>query len=52
MEPFIIDIDANDEKDFFLSAHEGEEFIMVLKGNWKSVMEKQLSPERRRYHLL
>lgn len=24
--------DANDEKDFFLSAHEGEEFIMVLKG--------------------
>lgn len=32
MEPFIIDIDANDEKDFFLSAHEGEEFIMVLKG--------------------
>ena len=27
-----IDIDANDEKDFFLSAHEGEEFIMVLKG--------------------
>ena len=28
----IIDIDANDEKDFFLSAHEGEEFIMVLKG--------------------
>ena len=32
MEPFIIDIDANDEKDFFLSAHEGEEFIMVMEG--------------------
>ena len=26
------DIDANDEKDFFLSAHEGEEFIMVMEG--------------------
>ena len=32
MEPFIIDIDANEENRFTLSAHEGEEFIMVLKG--------------------
>lgn len=32
MEPFIIDIDANEKSQFTLSAHEGEEFIMVLKG--------------------
>lgn len=32
MEPFIIDIDANETSRFSLSAHEGEEFIMVLKG--------------------
>lgn len=32
MEPFVIDIDANQDKEFQLSAHEGEEFIMVLKG--------------------
>ena len=32
MEPFIIDIDENHENKFTLSAHEGEEFIMVLKG--------------------
>lgn len=32
MDPFIIDIEADSEKDFFLSGHEGEEFIMVLKG--------------------
>lgn len=32
MEPFIIDIDAQEEQQFHLSAHEGEEFIMVLKG--------------------
>lgn len=32
MEPFIIDLDANESKDFIPSAHEGEEFIMVLKG--------------------
>lgn len=31
MEPFVIDIDANQDKEFQLSAHEGEEFIMVLK---------------------
>lgn len=32
MDPFIIDIEADSEKGFFLSGHEGEEFIMVLKG--------------------
>ncbi len=32
MDPFIIDIDENGETQFSLSAHEGEEFIMVLKG--------------------
>ena len=32
MEPFIIDIQASDEKKFKLSAHEGEEFIYVMEG--------------------
>ena len=32
MDPFIIDIDENGATQFSLSAHEGEEFIMVLKG--------------------
>lgn len=32
MNPFIIDIDENGETQFSLSAHEGEEFIMVLQG--------------------
>ena len=32
MDPFIIDIDENGETQFSLSAHEGEEFIMVLQG--------------------
>ena len=32
MEPFVIDIDENGETIFNQSAHEGEEFIMVLKG--------------------
>ncbi len=32
MEPFIIDILPDGEQKFNLSAHEGEEFIMVLKG--------------------
>ncbi|MBQ8065750.1 MAG: helix-turn-helix transcriptional regulator [Prevotella sp.] len=32
MEPFIIDIQPEEEKDFTLSAHEGEEFIYVMKG--------------------
>lgn len=32
MEPFIIDIQASEERNFKLSAHEGEEFIYVLSG--------------------
>ena len=32
MEPFIIDIQPSEEKDFKLSAHEGEEFIYVMEG--------------------
>ena len=32
MAPFIIDIENNNDRKFFLSDHEGEEFIMVLKG--------------------
>lgn len=32
MEPFLIDVEANGETSFTLSSHEGEEFIMVLKG--------------------
>jgi len=32
MEPFIINIQASEEKQFKLSAHEGEEFIYVLEG--------------------
>lgn len=41
MEPFIIDIDANQDEDFQLSAHEGEEFIMVLKGTLEINYGKQ-----------
>ncbi len=32
MEPFIIDIQPCEDRDFKLSAHEGEEFIFVLEG--------------------
>lgn len=32
MEPFIIDINPSEEKNFKLSAHEGEEFIYVMNG--------------------
>ena len=32
MEPFIIDIQPNEEKNFKLSSHEGEEFIYVMDG--------------------
>lgn len=41
MEPFVIDIDANSENSFQLSAHEGEEFIMVLKGTLEVNYGKQ-----------
>lgn len=40
MEPFIIDVAATDDSDFVLSSHEGEEFIMVMEGTWKSVTAK------------
>ena len=32
MEPFVIDIHQEEDKEFRLSAHEGEEFIFVLTG--------------------
>ena len=32
MEPFIIDINPSEERNFQLSAHEGEEFIYVMQG--------------------
>ena len=32
MEPFIIDIQPSEERNFKLSAHEGEEFIFVMDG--------------------
>jgi transcriptional regulator with XRE-family HTH domain len=32
MEPFVIDIQPSEDRDFKLSAHEGEEFIYVLDG--------------------
>ena len=32
MEPFVIDINPEEGKDFQLSAHEGEEFIYVISG--------------------
>lgn len=33
MEPFIVEIEPDNESDYKLSSHEGEEFIYVLKGN-------------------
>jgi len=33
MEPFIIDINPEGQKEFKLSAHEGEEFIYVMEGD-------------------
>ena len=32
MEPFIIDIQPSESKEFTLSSHEGEEFIYVMEG--------------------
>lgn len=45
MEPFIIDVLPNEEKDFHLSAHEGEEFIYVLEG------EMEIDYGKEKYHL-
>lgn len=41
MEPFIIDIAPNDNPDYNLSAHEGEEFIYVMEGNVELVYGKE-----------
>ena len=40
MEPFIIDINPSEERDFQLSAHEGEEFIYVMQGEVEIVYGK------------
>lgn len=41
MEPFIIDIHPSEDKEFKLSAHEGEEFIYVMKGEIEIEYGKQ-----------
>jgi transcriptional regulator with XRE-family HTH domain len=41
MEPFIIDIHPCEEKEFKLSAHEGEEFIFVMEGEIEIEYGKQ-----------
>ena len=45
MEPFVIDIHPNEEPNYKLSAHEGEEFIYVMSGEVEIVYGKQT------YHL-
>ena len=40
MEPFIIDINPEEEPNFQLSAHEGEEFIYVMQGEVEIVYGK------------
>jgi transcriptional regulator with XRE-family HTH domain len=40
MEPFVIDINPEDNPDFQLSAHEGEEFIYVMQGEVEIVYGK------------
>ena len=42
MEPFVIDIQASEERDFQLSALEGEEFIYVLEGEVEIDYGKQV----------
>ncbi len=41
MEPFVIEVQANEAKDFKLSAHEGEEFIYVLSGELEIAYGKE-----------
>ena len=41
MEPFIIDIQPSEEKEFKVSAHEGEEFIYVMQGEVEIVYGKE-----------
>ncbi len=45
MEPFIIDINPDEQPDFQLSAHEGEEFIYVMQG------ELEIDYGKEKYHL-
>ncbi|MCK3684012.1 XRE family transcriptional regulator [Maribellus sp. YY47] len=33
MEPFVVEIEQNNESDYKLSSHEGEEFIYILEGS-------------------
>ena len=41
MEPFIIDIQPSEEREFKLSAHEGEEFIYVMSGELEIAYGKE-----------
>ena len=41
MEPFIIDIQPSEDRNFKLSAHEGEEFIFVMEGQLEIDYGKQ-----------
>jgi transcriptional regulator with XRE-family HTH domain len=41
MEPFVIDINPEDNPNFQLSAHEGEEFIYVMQGEVEIVYGKE-----------
>lgn len=41
MEPFIIDVETTDERNFALSSHEGEEFIYVMEGTIEVCHGKQ-----------
>ena len=41
MEPFVIDINPEDNPEFQLSAHEGEEFIYVMQGEVEIVYGKE-----------
>lgn len=41
MEPFIIDIEKSEDKNYKLSNHEGEEFIFVMEGNVEIVYGKE-----------
>ena len=41
MEPFIIDINPEENQDYKLSAHEGEEFIYVMEGEVEVVYGKE-----------
>lgn len=42
MEPFVIDINPTDDRNYTLSAHEGEEFVYVMSGEVELVYGKDL----------